>query len=580
MDLAQWLEPFGRYRPVMHAHTTHEADHGAWEFEPATGKIRWSEGLYALHGVAREDFEPTVDSIRPLVHPDDHKTYAAIVRDAIATRTPFACQHRIVRPGGETRILIVRGSFVEGLGEVPDRLIGTTQDVTIRDGEEERLAHLANYDNVSGLYNRKRFMEELTREIAASRRNGTEGAVLALDLDHFDNVNEKLGHMAGDTLLGRVAAVLERRLRDTDTLARIGGDEFGMILPGCSPDAAESVATQLIEALSTGASIGPDGSNVPAAGSIGIAGFGPVERRAADELLVEAELAMYRVKSDGRGHAQTFGEEMRSEQAVRGSTEDELRGAIGGQELRIQYQPIVSMGSGSTVGFEALLRWEHPIRGMVAPRDFVSVAEETGLISKIGRFVLERACRQAMEWRAPGRDVFVSVNISQRQLSRSDFVADVSRALELSGLPANLLCLEVTETSLLREPGKIVESLRRLKALGVRLAIDDFGAGSSSFGLLRILPIDQIKIDQIFTQGLGDTTSDRAVVAAVVSLAKELGLSVVAEGVETLRQQSELQDLGADLAQGYLYAPARYPDELELDGFATMVKPLEPHTTP
>ena len=193
---------------------------------------------------------------------------------------------------------------------------------------------------------------------------------------------------------------------------------------------------------------------------------------------------------------------------------------------------------------------------MVGPGDFVSIAEETGLISKIGRIVLEQACRQAAQWKRDGRDLFVSVNISPRQLTRPDLVADISHALTTSGLPANLLCLEVTETARFRDPGPIVESLRRLKALGVRIAIDDFGAGVSSFGLLGILPVDQIKIDHSFIQGLGDTTSDRAVVAAVVSLAKELGLAVIAEGVETQRQQAELRELGAELAQGFLYSPA------------------------
>jgi len=253
------------------------------------------------------------------------------------------------------------------------------------------------------------------------------------------------------------------------------------------------------------------------------------------------------------------------------STEDELRGAIGGKEIHVQFQPIVSLDSGGAIGCEALVRWEHPIRGTVGPSDFVSIAEETGLISKIGRIVLEQACRQAAQWRAEGRDLFVSVNISPRQLTRADLVDDVSRALTASRLPAHLLCLEVTETSLLRDPGPIVESLRRLKALGVRLAIDDFGAGASSFGLLRILPIDQIKIDHTFIQGLGDTTSDRAIVAAVVSLAKELGLSVIAEGVETQRQQLELRELGTELAQGFLYSPAKSPEELELDGYADTV---------
>ena len=557
-----------------------DADHGAWEYEPATGRTRWSDGLFEIHGVTRAEFEPTAESIGPLIHPEDRETYTAIVHDAIATKTPFACQHRVVRPDGEVRILIVRGSFVEGADESEDRLIGTTQDVTDLNGEEGRLSHLASHDTVSGLYNRKRFMEELSREIASGRRNGMEGAVLVLGLDRFSEINTEFGHMAGDDLLAKVASVLRRRLRDTDTLARIGGDQFAMILPGCEADAAEGVATQLIEALTAGATIAAGDIERHAAGSIGVALFGPIERRAGDEILLEAELAMYRAKADGRGHAQVFGEDMRTEQTVRGSTEDELRGAIGEQELRVQYQPIVSLRDGVTMGFEALLRWEHPIRGMVGPNDFVSVAEESGLISKIGRFVLERACRQAAEWRRTGRDIFVSVNVSPRQLTRADLAEDVSQALQNSGLPANLLCLEMTETSLLHDPGRIVESLRRLRAMGVRLAIDDFGAGASSFGVLRILPVDQIKIDHIFTQGLGDTTSDRAVVAAVVSLAKELGLSVVAEGVETARQQAELQELGADLAQGYLYAPARYPQELELGGFAALVSPGVGHPAP
>jgi EAL domain-containing protein (putative c-di-GMP-specific phosphodiesterase class I) len=262
---------------------------------------------------------------------------------------------------------------------------------------------------------------------------------------------------------------------------------------------------------------------------------------------------------------------MRVEQAVMLSTEDELRGAIGGQELKVQFQPIVSLEEGATVGCEALVRWEHPIRGTVGPGDFVSIAEETGLISKIGRIVLEQAARQAAHWRRQGRDIFVSVNISPRQLTRPDLPEDVRSALTTSGLPPECLSLEVTETALLRDPGPIVESLRRLKALGVRLAIDDFGAGASSFGLLRILPIDQIKVDHTFIHGLGDQTSDRAVVAAVVSLAKELGLTVIAEGVETHRQQAELRDLGAELAQGYLYSPARNPEELQLDSFGATV---------
>jgi len=551
-----------------------QPDHGAWEFEPATRRTRWSEGLYRIHGVAREGFYPTVENLHPLVHPDDRETYAAIVRDAIATKTPFACQHRIVRPDGETRIVIVRGSFVEGHGEVPDRLIGTTQDVTGRSGEDEDLIQLAGRDTLSGLFNYDRFMEELTREIGSARRNGVDGSVLVLNLDRFSVVNAALGHMAGDGLLGKVASVLRGRLRDTDTLARIGGDEFGIILPDCSPEAARRVAEQLIKEVASGAVVHAGGSDRRASASVGITTFEPYEQNIADELLMMARLAMHRAKSNGRGQARTFAEEMRVEQAVMGSTEDELRGAIGGQELRVQYQPIVSLKSGQTLGCEALIRWEHPLRGMVGPADFVTVAEETGLISKIGRFVLAQACRQVVEWQRAGRNMFVSVNISPLQLTRLDLADDVADALSVSGAPAGLLCLEVTETALLRDPGPLVESMRRLKGLGVRLAIDDFGAGASSFGVLRVLPIDQIKIDHSFIRGLGDTAGDRAVVAAVVSLAGELGLSVVAEGVETTRQQSELRDLGAEMAQGFLYSPARNPEELNLDAFIETVGPL------
>jgi len=542
-----------------------QADHGAWEFEPATQRTRWSEGLYRIHGVPRETFFPTVDNVRPLVHPDDRDTYTAIVRDAIATKTPFACQHRIVRPDGETRLVVVRGSFVEGHDDVPDRLIGTTQDVTSRGGEEERIIRLAGHDSLSGNFNHSRFMADLNREVASGRRNGAEGAVLVLNLDRFSEVNAALGYLAGDGLLGKVATVLRGRLRDTDTLARIGGDEFGIILPGCPMHNARRVAASFIEDVATGAVVHAGGAEHRVRSSIGITSFGPGEQHLPDDLVMEARLAMHRAKANGRGQAQVFSEEMRTEQSVMCSTEDELRGAIGGQELRVQYQPIVSLLHGNTIGCEALVRWEHPIKGMIGPGDFVSVAEETGLISRIGNFVLEQACRQAAEWERAGRHLFVSVNISPRQLTRSDLADDISNALKASGLSAGRLCLEITETALLRDPGQIVGSLRRLKALGVQLAIDDFGAGASSFGLLRVLPIDQIKIDHSFIQGLGDTTSDRAVVAAVVSLAKELGLSVVAEGVESPRQQVELRGLGAELAQGFLYSPARNPEELDLD---------------
>jgi EAL domain-containing protein (putative c-di-GMP-specific phosphodiesterase class I) len=272
-----------------------------------------------------------------------------------------------------------------------------------------------------------------------------------------------------------------------------------------------------------------------------------------------------------RAAIEVFDAEMSAELAARLSTEGELRNALRREELRVEYQPIVSLRDGKTIGCEALVRWDHPKRGRVGPDEFIGIAEETGLIDEIGAFVLNVACRQAAEWRRQGRHLYVSVNVSPRQLIAGDMVWEVARALEESGLPAPLLCLEVTENSLLADSSPLVGAMRQLKRLGVRMALDDFGGGASSLGLLRVLPLDQIKIDRMFVEGIADQPDDRAIVAAVLSMAAELGMRVVAEGIETEHQQGELRDLGCEYGQGFLYArPARAGD-LDLDGHSATV---------
>jgi diguanylate cyclase (GGDEF)-like protein len=548
------------------------SNHGGWEYEPATGTVRWSRALYRLHGVDPATFDPTPDSIREMIHPDDREQYAQVVDEALAAKAPFAYQHRIMLPDHEERIVLVRGSYLEG----PDgdaRLVGTTQDVTGRAGDEERLWHLANHDSLSGLFNRRRFMEELSREIAVAQRSGEPGAVLMLDLDRFKDINDSLGHMAGDSLLTRVAGQLRERLRSTDTLARLGGDEFAVVLPGCPIGRAEKVATEILGALARHARVRIAGVERLLTASIGIAPFGPGRPATADELLVEADLAMYRAKAAGRDGIEVFDEEMRAELAARLGMEGELREALARREMRVQYQPIVALSDGTTVGCEALVRWEHPLRGMVGPTEFIEVAEEYGLIGEIGSFVLDRACRQAGDWRALGRNLYVSVNVSPRQLVEGDMTREVAQALERSRLPAPLLCLEVTETSLLSDSSPLVSSLHELRGLGVRLAIDDFGGGASSLGLLRILPLDLIKIDRMFIDRIADTSDDRAIVAAVLSLAEELELSVIAEGIETEQQQGQLRELGCPFGQGFLYARADYSEQLDLDGYSAVAQP-------
>jgi diguanylate cyclase (GGDEF)-like protein len=546
------------------------SNHGAWEYLLDEGTVLWAPALYRIYDVSPEEFEPSSETIAQLIQPEDRDDFARIVADAIAAKAPFAYQHRILLPTGGERVVLTRGAYLEDAAGSP-RLVGTTQDVTGRTGEQERLWHLANHDSLSGLFNRRRFMEELTREVAFAQRRREASAVLMLDLDRFKDVNDSLGHMAGDDVLARVAELLRNRLRTTDTLARLGGDEFAVVLPGCTIHQAKGVAVEILDTLTRYATVRIAGMERPLTASIGIATFGPDRERTADELMIEADLAMYRAKAGGRAAIEVFDAEMSAELAARLSTEGELRNALRREELRVEYQPIVSLRDGKTIGCEALVRWDHPKRGRVGPDEFIGIAEETGLIDEIGAFVLNVACRQAAEWRRQGRHLYVSVNVSPRQLIAGDMVWEVARALEESGLPAPLLCLEVTENSLLADSSPLVGAMRQLKRLGVRMALDDFGGGASSLGLLRVLPLDQIKIDRMFVEGIADQPDDRAIVAAVLSMAAELGMRVVAEGIETEHQQGELRDLGCEYGQGFLYArPARAGD-LDLDGHSATV---------
>jgi diguanylate cyclase (GGDEF)-like protein len=548
-------------------------DYGGWEFELSSRGSVWSEGVYRIHGVDPSNFDPTIEAVKPLVHPDDVATYTELFRTAIEARTPFAVQHRVIRPDGEERTVVVRGAFVKGDENRPDRYVGTTEDISGRLTYEERLWQLANRDPLTGLFNRRRFREELARETAAARRRGESGALLIFDIDNFKDINDSLGHPAGDSLLARMGEYLGGRIRATDTLARIGGDEFALILPGCAIGGAREIAEKLVGDLAKGPSATIAGRERPVTAGVGVAPFGPGAERTAEQLLVEADLAMYRAKGLGPGQVEVFDEEMRGQLATRLEIEAELREALEQGHLLLHYQPITSMPDGVAIGCEALVRWQHPERGLMAPAHFIPVAEESGLIVDVGAWVLEEACRQAEAWRRRGRHLHVSVNVSPVQLLRDDVAGLVTRTLRATGLPPQLLYVEVTESSLIDDAGRIAPALQILRDLGVKIAIDDFGGGSSSLSYLSVLPVDVIKIDRLFIDGLPESSDDRAIVAAVLSLAEELDLAVIAEGVENDRQHWELRELGCRLGQGFLYSRPKPASELELDGFATAVQP-------
>jgi diguanylate cyclase (GGDEF)-like protein/PAS domain S-box-containing protein len=549
-------------------------DHGSWEYDLSTREIIWSDGVYRIHGVTRDEFPATFEAVRELVHPEDLERYSTVVRDAIASRAPFAVQHRIVRPEGGERVVVVRGEYMPGEGVESDRLIGTTQDVTGREGAEERLWHLANHDPLTGLFNRRRLMEELRREVAMARRTGSPGAVLMIDLDRFKDVNDSLGHIAGDNLLVRVADGLRKRMRSTDTLARLGGDEFALVLPGCPTTEARKIGGKLLEGISRDAVVRIAGAERPISASVGVAPFGGTAEADVDGLLVEADLAMYRAKAHGGGEVEVFDEEMRAELADRVRVEGELRGALERGELEVFYQPITALADGSIAGCEALVRWRHPQRGLVEPDEFIAVAEEHGLIHEIGSMVLRDACERIRRWRNLGFSGYIAVNVSPMQLTQGETVAEVVAALGEFEVPGPLMCMEVTETSLVNDAAILAPPLEELRQHGVRIAIDDFGGGArASLGFLSVLPIDVIKVDRQFVQGIADRREDRAIVAAVMSMAEELDLEVIAEGVETERQDGNLRELGCRLAQGYLYARPMPAVELDLDGYSAAAQP-------
>jgi len=434
-------------------------------------------------------------------------------------------------------------------------IVLNARDISRHKSLEAQLVQRALHDQLTGLPNRMLFMDRLEQGLERSARRGKFAAVLFLDLDRFKLVNDNLGHDHGDQLLVQVADRLRSCLRRVDTIARIGGDEFTVLLEevGSAGDAA-LVAERIIEAFRGSFRI--ENQEIFVGASIGIALGGRDQGTTAQGLLRNADIAMYRAKANGRACFEVFKSSMRETVKGRLKMETELRRALDRGELRLHYQPQVDLRTARIVGLEALVRWEHPERGLVPPGSFIPIAEETGLILPIGRWVLETACRQASIWRADaeiGLDLVMAVNLSPRQFRHPRLVQDVGQVLAESGLDASGLEVEITEGTAMGDADATVKTLEHLKSIGIRLAIDDFGTGYSSLGYLKRFPIDVLKVDRSFVAGLPQNRGDAAIVRAVVGLSRALGLKAVAEGVETPEQLTELRGLGCDQGQGYLF---------------------------
>jgi diguanylate cyclase (GGDEF)-like protein/PAS domain S-box-containing protein len=433
-------------------------------------------------------------------------------------------------------------------------LANVLADALERQAIDDDIRHRALHDRLTDLPNRVLFMDRLEQGLARLRRRRSLAAVLFLDFDHFKVINDSLGHHVGDELLTAVAPRLRHALRASDTVAHLGGDEFAILLEDIEGEEDAVEMAQRVAALFAQPFVIAGGEHFVSA-SVGIALARGGE--SAMELVRDADAAMYRAKERGRARYEVFDAATRGRVLARLRVENDLRRALDREEFSLHYQPLVSLADRGVVGVEALIRWHHPERGLVSPAEFVPVAEQNGLIEPIGRWVLERACGQAAMWHAArpdARPLEIAVNLSAVQLASPGLVDTVTDVLAASGLPADLLCLEITETAMLRDPEVTGEVLRALGALGVRMALDDFGTGYSSLSYLPHLPLDTLKIDRSFVDGLGSEAHDTAIVEAIIAMARALSLGVVAEGVETERQAQELARLGCERAQGYYFA--------------------------
>ncbi len=421
--------------------------------------------------------------------------------------------------------------------------------------QTRELAHQAFHDSLTGLPNRVLLLDRLEHALDRAGRYRNRNAVLFLDLDGFKIVNDSLGHQVGDQLLVAVAERLRVYSRPEDTIARLGGDEFAFLLEDIADQSdVARIAQRLTDALRAPFTV--SGREVYVTASVGIVVSEPGEDDAA-RLLRDADVAMYRAKAKGKARYEVFDARMGADALRRLEAEEELRGAIERQELRVYYQPRVELASGDIVGMEALVRWDHPRRGLLSPSEFIPLAEETGMILPIGRWVLAEACSQARAWqdRYPGPPgLLMSVNLSVRQFQHPELVEEIEQILRETGLAAGSLKLEITESVVMEDADANIVTLRKLDALGVRLEIDDFGTGYSSLGYLKRFPVDVLKIDRSFVAGLGRDPEDTAIVRAVISLAHTLGLAVTAEGIETAEQLVHLREMGCELGQGYFFS--------------------------
>ena len=524
----------------------HNMSQGLCMFDADASLVVCNDRYIEMYGLSHDVVAPGANLRGILMHrkecgnfPGDPDIYIKDLMVAIAKGDVYT---QLVQSGDGRTISIVNRTMANG------GWVATHEDITERTRAEEKIRHMARHDILTGLPNRAAFQDEMEMAIKRARR-GQMIAVLCLDLDHFKNVNDTLGHQVGDLLLCSVAARLKECVREVDVIARLGGDEFAVLQATIErPEAAGSFAQRIITAINQPYDL--DGHQVVTSTSVGIA-IGPNDGVSTEQLLRNADMALYRAKSDGRSTFRYFEPHMDEQLQARRLLEIDLRNAVANSEFQVYFQPQVDAVTEEVTGCEALLRWMSPTRGMVPPGEFIPLAEEIGLIVPIGEWVLKQACCEAASWENPVR---VAVNLSPAQFKSRSVVQSVINALAVSGLDANRLELEITESVLLHDNEATLATLHQLRNFGIKISMDDFGTGYSSLSYLRSFPFDKIKIDRSFIKDISDKGDCAAIVKAVAGLGKGLGISTTAEGVETLEQLRHVREEGCTEVQGYLFS--------------------------
>ena len=534
---------------------------GCWELDLVTNELIWSDEIYRIFEINPDKFGASYEAFLDTVHPDDRDLVNNAYSESLRTKEPYTIEHRLLMKDGRVKYVTESCETTYDHEGNPLRSLGTVHDITLRKKQEERIAYQAHYDVLTKLPNRFLALDRLAQLLNETLRKQEKIAVLFLDLDDFKKVNDTLGHETGDLLLVEAANRLSNAIRSGDTVGRLGGDEFILLLPGLKDDAdAIPVMENIIEQFRLPFKV--NSRDLILTASIGIALF-PGDGESPSELLRNADSAMYNAKEIGRNTYSYFTEDMNKKVSRRLALEEQMHGALDRNEFYLLYQPQVDINTKQIIGAEALLRWKNPALGEIFPDEFIPVAEQSGLILPIGQFVLEASLTAARKWQQTLHPHFrIAVNVSPRQFRDANFVSAVEHCINEAQIPAESLELEITEGVLMSGHKHVEEALQDLDKLGVEISMDDFGTGYSSLSYLRNYPFKTLKIDRSFVNDITTDPADRALVDATIAMAHSLGLNVIAEGVETEEQLSHLESQQCEFAQGYLFSKPIPPENL------------------